>query len=189
MSAQPCTKLLLLGYRATGKTTAGRVLAGRKGVKFIDTDVLIEEHAGKSTAEIVRESGWPGFRAMEKEVLKQVIRMPESAIIACGGGAVLHGDVLGNIPADVHAVWLTASVDTIVSRIEGDSRSGSLRPSLTEASSLREEVKGVLTEREPLYRKFSEYIINTEGLEPAGTADVLADIWEQLIALSHERSG
>ena len=180
-------KLLLLGYRATGKSSTGRMLAERKGVEFVDTDSRIEQQAGKSVAEIVEESGWPGFRALEKAVLRQVIHSPGRAVVACGGGAVLHGDVLGNLPEDARAVWLKASVDTIVNRIQGDSRSDSLRPSLTEAASLKEEVQTVLSEREPLYRKFSQHVIDTEELNPAETADALADIWEQAHTRSKER--
>jgi len=180
------TKLLLTGYRATGKSSAGRMLAERLGLEFVDTDDLIENRAGKCISELVKETGWPGFRSMEKEVLHEVIHSPASAIVACGGGAVLHGNVLGNLPPDCHVVWLRAGVNTIVSRIEADSRSDKLRPSLTEASSLRQEVEDVLTEREPLYRKFSRFIIDTDGLEAADTVDALAAIWKQLHSVAKE---
>ena len=173
-------KLLLIGYRATGKSSAGRMLAQRLGLKFVDTDDLIEERAGKCVSDLVQEAGWPAFRAMEKEILREVTQSGDSAIVACGGGVVLHEDVLADLPTDVHVAWLTASVDTIVKRMEGDSRSDALRPSLTSASSLRQEVKDVLAEREPLYRKFSQFTVDTEGLKSAETVDALAGIWEQM---------
>ena len=172
-------KLLLTGYRATGKTSVGSSLAQRLGVEFVDSDHLIQEEAGKSVAEIVAESGWPGFRAMEKAVLREIIHKDGDAVVSCGGGAVLHGDIFDNLPDGVLVVWLKAAVDSIVSRIEADSQSDSLRPSLSSASSLRDEVSQVLSEREPLYGKFSDYALDTDRMDISDIVSELEKIWKE----------
>ncbi len=172
-------KLLLTGYRATGKTSVGSALARRLGVKFVDSDHLIQEETGKSVAEIVAESGWPGFRAMEKAVLREIIHKEGDAVVSCGGGAVLHGDIFENLPEGVLVVWLKAAVDSIVSRIEADSQSASLRPSLSTASTLRDEVSQVLSEREPLYGKFSDYALDTDRMNISDIVSELEKIWKE----------
>ncbi len=173
-------KLIIIGYRATGKSSAGSMLAERLGVEFIDTDVLIERRAGKSISEIVDGNGWTAFRNMERAVLEEVVHAPGQAVISCGGGVVLHGEVLENLLPNVHTVCLTASVDTIVKRISNDSRSPALRPSLTEADSLKQEVEQVLSDREPMYRKFSQFEINTDSRDLHKTVKELVDIWNRI---------
>ena len=49
--------LTLIGYRATGKTTLAKLLAGRLGLEWIDADVEIERRAGKTIARIFAEDG------------------------------------------------------------------------------------------------------------------------------------
>ncbi len=173
-------KLILIGYRATGKSSAGNMLAERLGVKFIDTDLLIERRAGRNISEIVNSNGWTTFRSMERAVLDEVVHTPGQAVISCGGGVVLHEEILGNLPPNVHTVCLTASVDTIVERIGNDSRSSALRPSLTGAESLKQEVEQVLSDREPMYRKFSQFEINTDSRDLRETVNELVDIWNRI---------
>lgn len=172
------SSLLLLGYRATGKSSAGRILAARTGAQFVDTDSLIEKQAGETVSEIVMEQGWPGFRAMEKEALRQALHLRGSVVIAGGGGVVLHEDILKTLSEDICTVWLRASVDTIVSRIAGDNLSKTLRPSLKENASLKQEVEEVLGLREALYRRYSMFIIDTDRLGLGDIADKLAVIWK-----------
>lgn len=174
---QDNSRLLLLGYRATGKSSTGRMLAGHTGSEFIDTDSLIEKQEGGSISEIVRDQGWPGFRAIEKKVLKQVLNMPYRAVIAGGGGVVLHGDVLESLDKKICTVWLRASVETIVNRISGDSLSGSLRPSLTENVSMRQEVQEILELRKALYSRYSMFRIDTDNLGVEDIERQLFEIW------------
>jgi shikimate kinase len=43
-------KVILIGYRATGKSTAGALLSKKLRIPFVDTDRLIEDEAGKNSA-------------------------------------------------------------------------------------------------------------------------------------------
>lgn len=50
--------IVLIGYRATGKTTVGKIIAEKLNREFIDTDVLVEERVKSKISEIVKKEGW-----------------------------------------------------------------------------------------------------------------------------------
>ena len=71
--------LFLIGPRASGKSTVGRILAERLGLPFHDTDDMVMDEAGCSIAEIVRLEGWESFRTRESRALAlAVARAAES---------------------------------------------------------------------------------------------------------------
>ena len=82
--------LVLIGYRATGKTTLARHLAQRLGWDWIDADVEIEQRAGKSIARIFAEQGEPAFRDLEADGDRRSLRpahgwsWPPAAGLPCG---------------------------------------------------------------------------------------------------------
>ena len=80
-------KVVLIGYRGTGKSTVGRLLADRLGLPFIDTDTLVEARAGKPIPAIFAADGEEGFHALEREVCAGLAAA--QGVIATGGGAVL----------------------------------------------------------------------------------------------------
>ena len=82
--------LFLIGPRASGKSTVGRLAAERLGLPFYDTDDMVMDEAGCSIAEIVRLEGWESFRARESRALAQALAagsrgLPGAA--ACSGAA------------------------------------------------------------------------------------------------------
>ena len=79
--------IFMVGARASGKTTLGRLLAARLGYRFFDTDQYLLETLGVSVAEIVAQEGWEGFRSREAAALRAVAG--PSTVVATGGGMVL----------------------------------------------------------------------------------------------------
>ncbi len=146
-------KIILCGYRATGKTTVGRLLAERLGWRFIDTDQEIEKRQGCSIARMVAAHGWDFFRGLERELLLELVSAA-NVVIASGGGAITHQDAWSRLMAEGLVVWLTAGPETICARLAADRKSAGQRPTLT-GSDIFSEVKSVLAEREPLYRRGS----------------------------------
>ena len=67
-------------------------------------------------------------------------------------------------------VWLRASLETIVSRLEGDATTADRRPNLTNSGG-RREIEQLLTERTPIYRSCATLEVDTEGKDPAEIAD------------------
>ena len=70
------TRLYLIGYRCTGKTSVGRELSRRLGWAFADTDAILVEDLGMSITQMVEALGWAGFREAEREVLARISREP-----------------------------------------------------------------------------------------------------------------
>jgi len=156
-------RIVLIGYRCTGKTRVGRRLAERLGAAFVDTDERVEAEAGRAVAEIVRVEGWAGFRRRESAVLRR-LGEEEACAVATGGGAVLdprNREVLKGLGGLV--VWLDASPEAVVRRMDADAGSRERRPGLTGLGP-EDEVRSLLREREPLYRQAADVRIDTTDL-------------------------
>lgn len=156
------TKVVLVGYRATGKTTIAKALAKRWKIGWIDLDVAIEEYAQMSIAQIFAEKGETYFRDLEAEVVKDVLNKPEPMVIATGGGAPLRDSSRALMKERGVVVWLTASVDTIAKRMLGDVTTAARRPALTDAKSPVAEIERVLVAREPIYRETAMMVVKTD---------------------------
>ena len=172
----PKHKVILTGFRATGKSSVGKRLAARLNVDFVDMDTVIEEQQGCSIRQMVADHGWEFFRAKEQQLLKELINK-DNAVIATGGGAILHQEVWQQLMQTGLSVWLTADLKTIGERLANDSSTEELRPSLT-GKDIRSEIESVLANREPLYRQGSHLIIDTAKY----SVDDIVEIIETTIA-------
>ena len=83
--------LALVGYRASGKTSVGRLLAARLACPFVDMDASIEKQVGKSIPQIFEESGEAGFRDLESSCLQAVCAHAQPQILSTGGGLSAGG--------------------------------------------------------------------------------------------------
>jgi len=153
-------KIFLIGYRATGKSSVGRELSRMLGYAFIDLDDRIEAAAGATISEIVERHGWDRFRKMERQVLLEAIDGTKNSVVACGGGIVLHHELMEKARKDSVVIWLTAPLDVMKRRMVSDSRSAARRPSLS-GDNIEEEISKILEQRNPLYKKFSHFEIDT----------------------------
>lgn len=156
------TKIVLIGYRATGKSTLARALAERWRFDWVDLDDLIEERAGRTIAEIFAKEGERYFRDLEEQAVVDVMTCPQPLVVATGGGAPLRESSRKLMKERGVVVWLTASVETIARRMHGDAATRSRRPSLTGRSPV-DEIERVLSVREPIYRDAATMILDTEG--------------------------
>ncbi len=150
--------VVLIGYRGTGKSTVGKVLAARLGWPLVSTDADIVRRAGRSVPEIVAQHGWEYFRDLESTVCRDFAEQ-DRWIIDTGGGAILRQENVACLKKNGMLFWLTASVATIASRIGRDTQ----RPSLTGAKSFVEEIEEVLAVRMPKYREAADHIVPTDG--------------------------
>ena len=156
--------LILIGYRATGKTTLARGLAGRLGWSWIDADVEIEQRAGKSIARIFAEDGEGAFRDLEARVVADLCGRRD-LVLAAGGGAPLREENRQAMRRSGQVVWLTAAPETIFARMSADATTAGRRPSLTGKPPL-EEIVELLARREPIYRETAHHVVDTEGKTP-----------------------
>ena len=166
--------IVLIGYRGTGKSVVGELLAMRLPMPCIGIDSEIVKKAGMSIPDIVEKYGWPRFRDLESEVVRELAGH-DNIIIDAGGGVIERPENIEVLQANARIFWLKASVDVIVSRIQGDSE----RPALTDGKSFTEEVAEVLERRIPKYKSAAQYEIDTDELTPEQVTDRVIEIWKE----------
>ena len=149
--------IVLIGYRGTGKSTVGRLLAARLGRDLVSTDAEIVKRAQRTILEIVAQEGWENFRDLESDICRELASR-DQLVIDTGGGAILRAQNVEALKKNSTVFWLTASVETIAKRIGGDNQ----RPSLTGTKSFVDEIQGVLRERTPKYQAAADYVIATD---------------------------
>jgi shikimate kinase len=167
--------LALVGYRGTGKSTVGRLLAARLGREFLDADVLFVESAGQSIRQFFESLGESAFRDREEAILHSVIGRP-NLVLATGGGAVLRESNRHSLKKLCRVAWLSADVRTLTERLTRDDEQMSDRPALTAAGTLA-EVADVVRFRAPFYREVADVTIDTTNRSPEQVAE---DVLEAL---------
>ncbi len=143
-----------------GKSSLGRRLAGRFGLRFVDLDHEIERRAGAKIPTIFECEGEPGFRMREHDVLLAVLA-DEGQLIASGGGAVLDADNRTAMAARAFVVHLHVGVEQQLARLERD-RTRPLLATGDRARTLRELAR----HRDPLYREVADLRFDTETCIP-----------------------
>ena len=166
--------IVLIGYRGTGKSVVGKLLAQKLNRETISMDAEIVKKAGMSIPEFVAQNGWPKFRDLETEVARELAAR-NSIIVDCGGGIIERPENIPALRTNGVIFWLQASVEVIVNRIAD----GTERPALTEGKTFTEEVAEVLERRTPLYSEASQYTVNTDDMTPEKVADAILAICSQ----------
>ena len=151
--------LVLIGYRATGKTSVGARLAEVLQRPFVDLDQVLVREAGRSVADIVAQGGWAEFRRLEKELVARY-RDAQGLVLATGGGVVLDPDNVAALRENGIIIWLRADPAAIQARLAQDQPRDANRPSLTGGDTIR-EVLTVLEARAPLYQAAAQISIDT----------------------------
>ena len=163
--------LYLVGYRCTGKSTTGKLLAALMGASFFDTDKIIEEKCKTTIEQMVNQRGWDYFRLKERQVLLDTAILSNS-VIATGGGVILDPENRRFIQTHGICVWLYADSATIVSRLLVDVKNCESRPRFTE-DSLSRETQKILDLRTPLYRELGQIQIDTNCHSPKQAASII----------------
>ncbi len=99
--------IVLIGMPGAGKSTVGVVLAKALGMQFIDTDILIQERAGRMLQEILDTDGPDAFKRIEEEAILSL--HPRRAVIATGGSVVFSGDAMAHLKSAGSIVYLEIS--------------------------------------------------------------------------------
>ncbi len=152
-------KVVLVGFMGSGKSTVGRLLSSELFLPFVDLDEVIVEKTGLSIPDIFKLKGETGFREIERELLADILSREERGLVlSTGGGAPAYRDNMELINRYATSVFLYADLNTIYSRILGDTN----RPL---ASLGKEQLKELYRKRLPFYRK-AHFTVDTFGKSP-----------------------
>lgn len=156
--AHAMDNLILIGPMGAGKTSIGRRLAARLGLRFVDADRELERRTGACVALIFELEGEEGFRRRERELLAELCAR-RGYVIATGGGAVLDADNRRLLRASGYVVHLHAGVPQQLSRLRRDGT----RP-LLQAPDRRQKLEALAALRAPLYAETAHLRFDSDGL-------------------------
>ncbi|PVZ11815.1 shikimate kinase [Actinomycetospora cinnamomea] len=157
---------VLVGPPGAGKSTVGALVAERLGVRFVDSDTLVEQRAGRSISDIFLTDGEPAFRVMERDAVAEALA-GHDGVLALGGGAVMTEairDLLAGQPVVFLGVGLAAGVRRV--------GLSTARPLLAGVNP-RATFSALLSERLPVYRAVARHEIATDDLTPEAVADAV----------------
>jgi shikimate kinase len=159
--------IVLIGMMGAGKSSVGRCLERRAGLKRYELDDIVSQHFSKSIVEIFAEHGQEEFRRVETEALA-ALNPDRPAIIVTGGGVILRDENVRHLKRLGTVVWLDADADTLFQRA---SRRGN-RP-LLQTSDPRSTVGSILSERTPLYASAADIRVDTTNLTHDEVAEAI----------------
>jgi len=149
------SNIILIGMPGSGKSTVGVLLAKRLGMGFVDTDLLIQERAGRTLQDIVDHDGYQTLRHIEEEVLLAL--NVRHKVISTGGSAVYSAAAMGHLKATGVVVFLDIPLDLVIERIGDHSMRGiSRRPD--------QSLKALFVERFDLYSRYADLVVQGAGL-------------------------
>lgn len=158
--------ITLIGMPGAGKSTIGIILAKYMAFGFIDTDVLIQINQQKSLQQIMDESDYLNLRKIEEsEILKLNV---DRHVIATGGSAVYSQKAMQHLRDISGVVFLKVAYGVLKERIYNFDTRGIARSAVQSFQDLYDE-------RQVLYEKYSEMVIDCTGRNQEEIAEIISD--------------
>jgi shikimate kinase len=143
------TRIFLLGFMGSGKSTHGRKIAQMMGYDFVDMDLWIEEVNGMTVPEIFNTRGEPFFREQERITIENLSKL-ERVVVATGGGAPCHGNNMELMKRSGLTIYLKLSPEALLSRLKVSKNKRPLLEGKSEEE-MRQTIMEMLSERESFY--------------------------------------
>ena len=153
------SRLVLIGAPGAGKSTVGKALSEKLNREFLDTDALIQDSTGKTVTDIFVVDGEEAFRAIELEVLADVLKS-ENTVISLGGGAPISEQAQRLITdSQSLVIFLDVSLATAAPRV-GFNRD---RPLLL--GNPRAQWQALSDKRRPIYERLADVAIKVDEMD------------------------
>lgn len=110
-------RVFLIGFMASGKSSAGKRLANKTGLPFIDLDDYIEEKYNTTIRLLIYDKGMDRFREIEKECLETLINEHEDILISTGGGTPCFFNNIQLMNKSGITIYLEVDIPTLVDRL------------------------------------------------------------------------
>lgn len=159
--------IVLIGMSGAGKTTIGVLLAKTLGMNFIDTDIVLQNTAGRLLQDIIDNDGIDGFLQLEENAVTAL--KTENCVIATGGSVIYSRKAMKALRDGGLIVYLHVTFEEIVRRLSNISSRGIV---MKKGLSLRD----VYNERVPLYEACCDVRIDCTAKDVEQCVQALAEI-------------
>jgi shikimate kinase len=170
------SRIAVVGTMGAGKTTVGRALAERLGLRYVDNDEQLAASSGRDAATLLREEGEDALRAAERAALAAAVGRAEDVVLGVAAGTAAEPQTR-ELLAGVTVVFLRARPETLAGRVAGTGRPW-----------VDEDPLGVVTEldarRRPAYEQLADVTVDVDELS---VEEVVTEIVRRLP--SEVRSG
>jgi shikimate kinase len=141
--------IFLVGFMGAGKTTLAKKLASKLGYQWIDTDQEIEKKEGVKVSEIFEVRGEAYFRALEKQLIDELIPS-ENRIVATGGGLPCFNNLMETLNQLGTTIYLERTPKELFQRVKQATNS---RPLIAHKSDeeLLEYIETTMEKRREIY--------------------------------------
>ena len=160
--------IVLIGMPASGKSTAGVILAKMLGMDFVDTDLVIQQREKALLRDLIEEYGVEGF--MEKEEKAVLSVSPVNTVIATGGSVVYSEKAMRHLSSIGTVVYLKVAEDELLRRLQDIRERGVV---LKDGETFKE----MFDSRSILYERYADITIE-EG--SAGIEATLSEMLKEL---------
>ena len=147
--------VFLVGYYGVGKSVLGKILASRKNLKFLDTNIYIEEKEGKKLKNIISEKGIDYFKDLEKNTIKN--KVVHEMIVSTGASLVSDEECRHMIKKTGRVIYLKSDVSNIYNNLK-DNYSEYLDNKFSVFT-----VENDLNIYKPYYEELENYVISVDG--------------------------
>jgi shikimate kinase len=146
--------LVLIGMPGAGKSTMGVILAKTLGMKFIDTDIVIQETTGRLLQEIIDTDGPDAFRKIEETTILSL--QYDNTVIATGGSVVFSGRAMKYLKSNGRVIYLTISCEEMARRLKNITTRGIVLIA-------GQGIGDMYNQRVPLYEQYADITIDCSG--------------------------
>lgn len=143
--------IILIGMPGSGKSTLGVILAKARGMKFIDTDIVIQEQTGRLLQVIIDTDGPEAFKRIEEETILSL--ECHDTVIATGGSVVFSGRAMDFLKSEGMVIYLTVSFEEMARRLMNITTRGIVLVA-------GENLQDMYNERIPLYERYAEITVD-----------------------------
>ncbi|HIU35000.1 MAG TPA: shikimate kinase [Candidatus Fimenecus excrementigallinarum] len=149
--------IVLIGMPASGKSTVGVLLAKTLGVGFCDTDLCIQQRAGRLLQDIIDTDGIEAFLDAERDAVLALTCT--NTVIATGGSVVFRDAAMQKLKSDGVVVFLDVPLPEVQKRLRNIKTRGV-------AAKKGESVEEIYRERLPLYKRYADLTVSCAAHTP-----------------------